>query len=263
MANTKQVTTSVEEKLRTLYDLQLIDSKIDEIISVRGELPLEVQDLEDEVLGLSNRVAKLVEESKLIDDNIKLKKNSIDEHKEAIARYTEQQNNVRNNREYNSITKEIEFQELEIQLAEKQIKELKASTEHKKSIIEQTKEQLNEKKTHLEHKKLELKGILSETEKEERFLLEHSKLIQENIEERLLAAYRRIRSSMKNGLAVVSIERGASAGSYFTIPPQIQSEIAARKKIMTDEHSGRILVDEVLAQEETEKIAKLLADFVI
>ncbi|MCB9425726.1 MAG: hypothetical protein H6584_01670 [Flavobacteriales bacterium] len=263
MANKKESTASVEDKLRTLYNLQLIDSKIDEIKSVRGELPLEVQDLEDEVIGLTNRVNKLQDELKEIQDNIKVKKNAIDEHKEAIAKYTEQQNNVRNNREYNSITKEIEFQELEIQLAEKHIKEFKASVEHKKAVIEQSKEQLAQKQEHLDHKKAELDSILAETNKEESFLLEHSEKIKQDIEDRLLTAYTRIRSSMSNGLAVVSIDRGASAGSYFTIPPQVISEIAARKKIITDEHSGRILIDQELADEETQKINELLKDFAI
>lgn len=263
MAKKKQASATVEEKLRTLYNLQLIDSKIDEIKSVRGELPLEVQDLEDEVVGLTNRVNKLQEELKEIQDGIKVKKNAIEEHKEAIAKYTEQQNNVRNNREYNSITKEIEFQELEIQLAEKHIKEFKASVEHKKAVIEQSKEQLDQKQEHLNHKKEELDNILAETNKEETFLLEHADKIKNDIEERLLNAYTRIRSNMKNGLAVVSIDRGASAGSYFTIPPQVQSEIAARKKIITDEHSGRILIDQAMAEEETEKIKELLKDFAI
>lgn len=259
MAKTAEL--SVEEKLRTLYDLQLIDSKIDEIRSVRGELPLEVQDLEDEVSGLKTRLEKLEGELQAIDEKAKAKKNAIDEHKEAIVKYNEQQKNVRNNREFNSITKEIEFQELEIQLAEKQIKELRATAEHKKATIEQSKEKLNEKTQHLEHKKAELENILSETEREESFLVEQSEKYQNQIEDRLLNAYHRIRTSMRNGLAVVSIERGASAGSYFTIPPQIQSEIAARKKVITDEHSGRILVDEVLAQEEKEKIENMLSGF--
>ena len=259
MAKTAEL--SVEEKLRTLYDLQLIDSKIDEIRSVRGELPLEVQDLEDEVSGLKTRLEKLEGELQAIDEKAKAKKNAIDEHKEAIVKYNEQQKNVRNNREFNSITKEIEFQELEIQLAEQQIKELRATAEHKKATIEQSKEKLNEKTQHLEHKKAELENILSETEREESFLVEQSEKYQSQIEDRLLNAYHRIRTSMRNGLAVVSIERGASAGSYFTIPPQIQSEIAARKKVITDEHSGRILVDEVLAQEEKEKIENMLSGF--
>jgi predicted nucleic acid-binding Zn-ribbon protein len=259
MATTKEL--SVEDKLRAIYDLQLIDSRIDEIRNVRGELPLEVEDLEDEVAGLSTRSEKLKNDLDVIEDLIKVKKNAIDEHKESIKRYTKQQDTVRNNREFNSLTKEVEFQELEIQLAEKQIKEMKASIEHKKEVIAQSKERLETKSNHLKHKKSELNAIMAETAKEEAFLTEKSEEYQKLIEERLLAAYNRIRSSVRNGLAVVSIERGASAGSFFTIPPQTQVEIASRKKIITDEHSGRILVDSVLAEEEKEKMEKLFAKF--
>ena len=257
MATIKEI--SVEDKLRALYALQLVDSKIDEIRNVRGELPLEVEDLEDEVAGLSTRLDKLKSDLETIDDQIKEKKNAIDGHKESIKKYLEQQKNVRNNREFNSLTKEVEFQELEIQLAEKHIKEMKASIEHKKEVVAQTKEKLDGKQTHLKHKKAELSDIMAETEKEENFLSGKSEELRGQIEERLIAAYDRIRNSVRNGLAVVSIERGASAGSFFTIPPQTQMEIAARKKIITDEHSGRILVDGVLADEEKEKMEKLFA----
>ena len=257
MATTKEL--SVEEKLRAIYDLQLIDSRIDEIRNVRGELPLEVEDLEDEVAGLSTRTEKLKADLEVIEDLIKVKKNAIDEHKEAIKKYTKQQETVRNNREFNSLTKEVEFQELEIQLAEKQIKEMKASIEHKKEVITNSREKLEAKTSHLKHKKSELEAIMAEAQKEEQFLTEKSAEYQANIEPRLLAAYNRIRSSVRNGLAVVSIERGASAGSFFTIPPQTQVEIAARKKIIIDEHSGRILVDSVLAEEEREKMEQLFS----
>ena len=257
MATIKEI--SVEDKLRALYALQLVDSKIDEIRNVRGELPLEVDDLEDEVAGLSTRLDKLKSDLETIDDQIKEKKNAIDGHKESIKKYLEQQKNVRNNREFNSLTKEVEFQELEIQLAEKHIKEMKASIEHKKEVVAQTKERLDGKQTHLKHKKAELSDIMAETEKEENFLSAKSEELRGQIEERLIAAYDRIRNSVRNGLAVVSIERGASAGSFFTIPPQTQMEIAARKKIITDEHSGRILVDGLLADEEKEKMEKLFA----
>jgi predicted nucleic acid-binding Zn-ribbon protein len=259
MANTKEL--SVEDKLRAIYDLQLIDSRIDEIRNVRGELPLEVEDLEDEVAGLSTRSEKLKSDLEVIEELIKTKKNAIDEHKEAIKKYTKQQESVRNNREFNSLTKEVEFQELEIQLSEKQIKEMKASIEHKKEIIANSKEKLEAKSSHLKHKKLELDAIMSETQKEELFLSEKSAEYEALIEDRLLAAYKRIRSSVRNGLAVVSIERGASAGSFFTIPPQTQVEIASRKKIITDEHSGRILVDSALADEEKEKMENLFSKF--
>ena len=259
MTNTKEL--SVEEKLRAIYDLQLIDTRIDEIRNVRGELPLEVEDLEDEVAGLTTRSEKLKSDLETIEDQIKAKKNAIDEHKESIKKYTKQQETVRNNREFNSLTKEVEFQELEIQLAEKQIKEMKATIEHKKEVISQSKERLEIKSNHLKHKKAELESILSETAKEETFLIEKSVEFRGTIENRLLTAYDRIRTSVRNGLAVVSIERGASAGSFFTIPPQTQVEIASRKKIITDEHSGRILVDSSLAEEEKEKMEKLFSTF--
>jgi uncharacterized protein len=257
MANTKEL--SVEEKLRALYSLQLIDSKIDEIRNVRGELPLEVEDLEDEVAGLTKRLEKLNADLDTMDYQVKDKKNNIDEYKATIKRYAEQQKNVRNNREFNSLAKEIEFQELEIQLSEKHIKEMKATIEHKKVTIAETKERLEGKQNHLNHKKAELNDIMSETEKEEQFLQNQSAGFRDKIEERLLNAYDRIRNNVRNRLAVVSIERGASAGSFFTIPPQTQMEIAGRKKILTDEHSGRILVDSVLADEEKEKVEQIFA----
>ena len=255
----KKKEASVEDRLRALYDLQLIDSRIDEIRNVRGELPLEVRDLEDEVAGLNTRLEKLDDSLESINDEISNKKNLIEESKALIKKYSEQQKNVRNNREYNSITKEIEFQELEIELAEKHIKEHKAQIDQKKEVISETKERLKERETHLKHKKSELDAILAETEKEEKALIQKSEDYMQLIEERLVSAYSRIRKNVKNGLAVVPIERGASGGSFFTIPPQVQMEIASRKKIITDEHSGRILVDEALANEQKEKMHKLFA----
>ena len=252
MAKKKEVT--VEEKLRALYDLQLIDSRVDEIRNVRGELPLEVEDLEDEVAGLNKRIEKLDSELSLIEDQIKAKKILIDESKASIKKYAEQQKNVRNNREFNALSKEVEFQELEIQLAEKNIKEYKSQIEQKGDVITQTKNRLGERQKHLKHKKEELDAILAETEKEEKALNKKSEEFEKQIEERLVKAYKRIRNNVKNGLAVVPIERGASGGSYFTIPPQVQVEIAGRRKIITDEHSGRILVDSELAAEEQEKM---------
>lgn len=255
MAKKNEVT--VEEKLRALYDLQLVDSRIDEIRNVRGELPLEVEDLEDEVAGLNTRLEKLDADIEVIENDIKAKKNLIDESKATIKKYSEQQKNVRNNREFNALSKEVEFQELEIELAEKHIREYKAQIEQKKEVIAQTKERVDERKKHLEHKKGELDAILAETEKEEQALIAKSAEFEKNIEERLVRAYKRIRENVKNGLAVVPVERGASGGSYFTIPPQVIMEIAGRKKIITDEHSGRILVDEDLAKEEREKMENL------
>ncbi len=255
MAAKKEAT--VEDKLRALYDLQLIDSRVDEIRNVRGELPLEVEDLEDEVLGLKTRMDKLKTDLETINYEITAKKNLIDEAKALIKKYAEQQKNVRNSREFNSLAKEVEFQELEIQLAEKNIKEFKVQIDQKKEVIAETKERLGERESHLKHKKSELDAILAETEKEEKALLAQSDKYEKLIEERLIKAYKRIRTNVKNGLAVVPIERGASGGSFFTIPPQVQVEIASRKKIITDEHSGRILVDPALADEEQQKMHKM------
>lgn len=251
--------TTVEAKLRALYDLQLIDSRVDEIRNVRGELPLEVEDLEDDVLGLKTRMDKLKTDLETINYEIGAKKNLIEEAKVLIKKYADQQKNVRNSREFNSLAKEVEFQELEIQLAEKNIKEFKVQIEQKKEVISETKERLSERDSHLKHKKSELDAILAETDKEEKALLAKSEKFEKQIEDRLVQAYKRIRNNVKNGLAVVPIERGASGGSFFTIPPQVQVEIASRKKIITDEHSGRILVDPVLAEEEQQKMHKMFS----
>ena len=255
----KKAEATVEVRLRALYDLQLIDSRVDEIRNLRGELPLEVQDLEDEVEGLNTRLEKLGTNLDLIDDQIKGKKNLIEEAKALIKKYSEQQKNVRNNREYNSLTKEVEFQELEIQLADKHIKEFKVQIDQKKEVISATKDKLKDRTTHLKHKRSELNEILAETQKEEDALLKKSEDFQKKLDDRLVNAYLRIRNNVKNGLAVVPIERGASGGSFFTIPPQIQVEIASRKKVITDEHSGRILVDAELAQEEQDKMGKMFS----
>ena len=259
MAKKKEPT--VEEKLRALYDLQLIDSRIDKIRDIRGELPLEVRDLEDDIEGINTRIEKVNASLKEPEDQISYKKNSIDEAKALIKKYTEQQKNVRNNREFDSLTKETEYQELEIQLAEKNINEYKAQIELKKESIEEVEAKLKDKSEHLDHKKKELDTILKETEKEENMLLKKSDDYKKLIEERLLFSYSKIRGNVKNGLAIVPVERGAAGGSYFTIPPQVQMEIASRKKIITDEHSGRILIDEVLASEQKEKMEKLFSSF--
>jgi hypothetical protein len=255
MAKKKEIT--VEEKLRALFDLQLIDSRIDKIRDIRGELPLEVEDLEDELAGMNTRLEKLNDGIEVVANSISDKKNHIEESKELIKKYTKQQDNVRNNREYDSLSKEIEFQELEIELNEKHIIEFNAQIEQKKIVVEETSERLKQRQEHLAHKQGELNEILAETEKEEQALLDKSSDYEKKIEERLIKAYKRIRTNVKNGLAIVAIDRGASGGSFFTIPPQIQMEIAARKKIITDEHSGRILVDLDLAKEQEQKMEKL------
>ena len=248
MAKTKEL--SVEEKLRSLYKLQLIDSRIDDIKNVRGELPLEVEDLEDEIAGLETRLSNLKEDVSNFESEISNKKIAIEESKTLSKKYQEQQQKVRNNREFDSLTKEIEYQDLEIQLAEKRINEYKAKIEQKKEVIVATTEKLEAQASHLTHKKGELEEIYKETEKEEVLMRSMSAELSEKMDAHLLKAYNKIRSNVKNGLAVVPIERGAAGGSYFTIPPQVQIEIASRKKITIDEHSGRILVDAGLADEE-------------
>ncbi len=250
---------SPEKKLRALYDLQIIDSKIDSIKTVRGELPLEVQDLEDEIEGLETRLNKLNTELDDLNAQILQKKNTIAESTEAIKKYEAQQEKVRNNREFDAITKEMEYQALEIQLSEKRIKEYGVKIAAKQEVIDEATERLNGRKADLEGKKSELDAIISETQKEEEVLAVKSKELAEDVDDRLLKAYNRIRSSAKNGLAVVPVERGASGGSFIKIPPQTQIDIASRKKIIIDEHSGRILVDAELAQEETDKMDKMLA----
>lgn len=250
---------SPEKKLRALYDLQIIDSKIDSIKTVRGELPLEVQDLEDEIEGLDTRVNKLNAELDELNGEILKKKNTIAEATEAVKKYEAQQEKVRNNREFDAITKEMEYQALEVQLAEKRIKEYGAKIAAKQEIIGEATERLNNRKADLEGKKSELDAIISETQKEEEVLATKSEEFAQDVDERLLKAYNRIRNSAKNGLAVVPVERGASGGSFIKIPPQTQIDIASRKKIIIDEHSGRILVDAELAQEEIDKMNKMLA----
>ncbi len=260
MAKTKELT--VEDKLRALYDLQLIDKRIDEIRNIRGELPLEVEDLEDEIAGLETRIANLNNDVADLEKEISDRKLQMRESLEKITKYEEQQKNVRNNREFDAISKEVEFQQLEIQLAEKKSKEFEAKIANKKEVIAQSDERLAERQKHLDFKRKELDGILAETQKEEELLLSKSEELRKDVEDRLIKAYDRIRNSARNGLAVVSIERGASAGSFFVIPPQRQLEIAQRKKIITDEHSGRILVDPKLAEEEEEKMTKMIHDWI-
>ena len=228
MAKKNEVT--VEDKLRALYDLQLIDSRVDEIRNVRGELPLEVEDLENEIAGLEKRLENFNQEVSDFDFQTKEQKNSIEVAKEEFKKYEENLKNVRNNREYNSIVKEQEYQELEIQLAEKRIKEFAAKKELKLEAIGQLDEKLNERKKHLKAKKGELNEILKETEKEENILAKKATEYQGKIESHLFEAYQKIRKNVKNGMAIVAIEREASGGSYFTIPPQIQMKSLPVKK---------------------------------
>jgi predicted nucleic acid-binding Zn-ribbon protein len=271
MGKKKELTA--EQRLRLIYDLQLIDSKIDEIKSTRGELPLEIHDMEDEIGGLNIRKEKINGKIDSQKEEIEKRKLSIEEAESLMKRYTEQQKNVRNNREYEALAKEIEYKELEIQLAEKKIREAKFEIEKLTKLIEGdsyekdgktiTKKGIDtiivENEEHLAHKRQELTDLMKETEKQENALQKRAEKIRNEIDARLLRAYDRLRKNFTNGLAVVSIERGASGGSYFTIPVQQQLEIRLRHKIVIDEHSGRILVDGDLAREEKEKIDEMLA----
>jgi len=256
MAKKKEIT--IEEKLRALYDLQLIDSRIDEIRNIRGELPLEVEDLENEIAGLNTRLEKFNETIDESNAGISDQNNLIEQAKDLRKKYEEKLKNVRNNREYNSIVKEQEYQDLEIELAEKKITQFKEQIEQKNESISELNEKIKERGEHLKAKNKELNSIMKETEKEETLLVKKSNEFEKLIEEHLIQAYKRIRNSVKNGLAIVPVQRGAAGGSFFAIPPQVQLEIASRNKIIIDEHSGRILVDPELAAEEENKIKKLI-----
>jgi predicted nucleic acid-binding Zn-ribbon protein len=251
MKQTKTAETelTIEEKLRALYSLQVVDSEIDKIRTLRGELPLEVQDLEDEVEGLETRIGNLKNEVAELEKSIVSKNNEITSSQALIKKYEEQQDNVRNNREYDSLSKEIEFQTLEIELCNKKIREFTVQTEEKKEVMEEAQTALDERKRDLEGKKSELEDITRDTQKEEEQLAEKSEELQTRIEERLLTAYKRIRTNARNGLAVVSIQRDACGGCFNQIPPQRQLDIKSRKKIIVCEYCGRILVDDEIAGE--------------
>jgi len=234
---------TVEEKLIRLFRLQQTDSEIDKIRIVRGELPLEVQDLEDEIVGLETRVNNYLEETESLNKQVADKNNAIKDSESMIKKYEKQQMNVRNNREYDSLSKEMEFQSLEIQLSEKRIKEFSQKLELIKVEIDKENEELNDRKSDLEIKKGELTDIVAETEKEESDLVDSSVEDQKFFDERLLIAYKRIRKNARNGLAVVQIERDACGGCFNKIPPQHQLDIRMHKKIIVCEYCGRILVD--------------------
>lgn len=240
---------SIEKKLVTLFRLQQIDSKIDRIRIVRGELPLEVEDLEDDVAGLETRIDNYIQEVESLEKQVSEKNFSIKECQGLIKRYEEQQNNVRNNREYDALTKEIEFQSLEIQLAEKRIREFSIQLNMRKEEIEAAQHELSDLKNDLEVKRAELTDIVAETELEEKELVRKSTEQQGLIEERLLIAYKRIRKNARNGLAVVPVERDACGGCFSSIPPQRQLDIKLHKKIIVCEFCGRILVDKDMAME--------------
>jgi predicted nucleic acid-binding Zn-ribbon protein len=241
---------TVAEKLKALYDKQLVDTAVDKIKILRGELPLEVEDLEDEIEGLQTRVSKYDEDIKALEKSIATKNQEIANSQDLIKKYTEQQNNVRNNREFDSLSKEIEFQTLEIELCEKRIREFSVKIDEKKVVIDESTGVLNERKLDLDNKKKELDDIIAETRKEEDVLVKKSEGLEVIIESRLITAYKKIRGNALNGLAVVPVERDACGGCFNKIPPQRQLDIASRKKIIVCEYCGRILVDSKMSEEE-------------
>lgn len=244
---TKDLT--VAEKLKDLYDLQLIDTNIDQIAILKGELPIEVSDLEDEIVGLETRYSKLNVNIQELESEISKHQNNIKESETLIAKYEKQMDDVKNNREYDALTKELELQKLEIQLSEKKMKEFKHTLENKKETLAATKERVDSKKSDLETKKVELEKIILKTEKEEEKLIKKSEKKKKIVEARLLKSYTKIRSSYRNGLAVVSVERNSCGGCFNKIPPQLQLEISIMKKIIACEHCGRILIDTAFAAE--------------
>jgi predicted nucleic acid-binding Zn-ribbon protein len=241
MAKKKATTVSVKDRLRALYQLQMIDSEIDKIRIVRGELPLEIEDLEDLLVGMQTRLDKLNSELDAVNHEILTKKNANLDAEALVKKYEKQLKNIKNNREFSSLTKELEYKSLEIQLNEKQMTELQAKTLHKNEVINEVKSQVADREEELVVKNKELAAIIKETEKEEKALMKKSEEAKEVIEERLLASYNRIRSKIKNGIAVVSIERDACEG--YKIPPQRQIDVKMHKKIMVCEHTGKIMVD--------------------
>lgn len=247
---------SVEEKLQSLFQLQSMLTEIDKIKTLRGELPLEVQDLEDEIAGLTTRIEKassdVVEMSKGVTEN----KNTIEVSKAQIAKYQEQQDHVSNNREFDSLNKEIEFKNLEVELAEKRIREFTQAINAKKEEIESNKALVDEKKQDLEVKKSELQEIIEENRQEEERLREKCKNLELNIEPRLLQSFKRIRNNTRNGLGIVYVQRESCGGCFNKIPPQRQLDIRMRKKIIVCEYCGRIMIDPELAgvKEEVKKV---------
>ena len=244
---------TIEEKLRALYELQTVDTSVDKIKILRGELPLEVQDLEDEIEGLQTRISKFEEEIESQEKSISGKKLEIENSQTLIKKYEEQQNNVKNNREYDSLSKEIEFQTLEIELCEKRINEFTAQISEKKVVIGESSIVLGERSGDLDTKNKELDEIVAETKKDEEVLNKKSENIMGIIDPRLLTAYSKIKGNARNGLAVVPVERDACGGCYNKIPPQRQLDIASRKKIIVCEYCGRILVDDQILETSDKK----------
>lgn len=243
MATTKAKDFSIEEKLSALLTLQKIDSKIDAIKILKGELPMEVKDLEDEVEGLQTRVDNIKAEIGSINEYIDLRKQNKKEAEQLVKKYNKQQDNVKNSREFEAITKEIELQELEMKLCDKHIREAESRIVESNNSLDITEAKLKELQKVLAVKQKELGKIIKETEKEEKELIQRSEDAQKSVEERLLNAYLRIRNNYRNGLAVVPIVRESCGGCFNVIPPQRQTEVQQRKKMIVCEHCGRILVD--------------------
>lgn len=243
MISNPSVETTVASKLEALLNLQRIDSQLDEIRRVRGDLPEEVRDLEDEIAGYEVRVSKFDEEIAGLNEQIKQRKQNAKDADGLIKKYEDQQQNVRNNREYEAIAKEIELQKLEIQISEKKTKEAQYQIELKNNEISGTKQRLEERKKDLDNKKAELETIVGESEADEKKLMTEREKAVKPIEERLLMAYTRIRGNVRNGLAVVTVKRDACGGCFNTVPPQRQADIIAHKKLIVCEHCGRVLAD--------------------
>ena len=240
---------SVEERLKAVYKLQTMLSESDRIKTLRGELPLEVQDLEDEIAGLETRINNYAHDIEDLQKSVVNKKNEIEESKALIVKYTAQQDNVKNNREFDFLTKEIEFQNLEIELSEKRIREYTSSEASKKDESERASALLADRKIDLANKKGELNEIIEETRNDEEVLRDQVKDVETNIEPRLLQAFKRIRKNARNGLAVVTIQRDACGGCFNKIPPQRQLDVKLRKKVIVCEYCGRIMIDPDLALE--------------
>ena len=238
---------SVEEKLKSLYQLQVIFSEIDHIKTLRGELPLEVQDLEDEVAGLRTRIGNISGSIEEIKGEEAKRRNKIEEAKAMIEKYTEDQNNVRNNREYDLLAKEIEFQTLEVEFCEKKLRQFAADLKAKNEEIERTNVLLEERLAALDDKRNELEEIISETKEEEEKLRDRAKILENTIEPRLLQSFKRIRKNTRNGLGVVYVQRDACGGCFNKIPAQRQLDVKMRKKIIVCEYCGRIMIDPELA----------------
>ncbi len=248
----------VKDKLIGLYTLQLIDSKTDEIRVLRGELPIEVEDLEDEIAGLDKRISKINKEIADINSFISQNQAGVKESEALIEKYDKQLLNVKNNREFDALNKELEMQRLSIQLANKKMRDAQRQIESHETYLHESEDRRDSKLKDLEIKKKELEVITAETEKEEQALLKKSKVAEKNVEDRLLKAYKRTRNAYRNGLGVVMVERDACGGCFGKIPPQRQLEVQHHKKIILCEHCSRILIDAEIQMEVEENVAKML-----